>query len=108
MAQVSIEVNGRSYLVGCEDGQEGHLTELAAIIDRQVRQVSEDVGNLGETRLMLMSALLMADELADLRSRLTGLGAEVTRLQAEHARLEERAVSALTGAAQRIETMASA
>ena len=55
MAQVNIEVNGRSYQVGCEDGQEAHLRELAAIIDTQVRQVSADVGQLGETRLMLMS-----------------------------------------------------
>ena len=50
MSQVTIEVNGRPYVVGCEDGQERRLTELAAQLDAQVRQVAMDVGPLGETR----------------------------------------------------------
>ena len=41
MAQINIEVNGRPYAVGCEDGQEGHLQELAKLFDHQVRQVSQ-------------------------------------------------------------------
>ena len=60
MAQVTIEVNGRDYAVGCEDGQEGRLTQLAATVDAQVRQVAHDVGSLGEPRLILMGALVMA------------------------------------------------
>ena len=55
MAQVTLSVNGRPYVVGCEDGQEAHLTELAKLFDTQVRQVSQDVGQLGETRLFLMA-----------------------------------------------------
>ena len=106
MAQVNIEVNGRTYQVGCEDGQEGHLTELAAIIDAQVRQVSAEVGQLGETRLMLMSALMMADELAEARQRLALNQAELARLYAEQSRVEQRAVHLLEAAASRIETMA--
>ena len=63
MAQVTIEVNGRPYQVGCEDGQEAHLLELVRLFDRQVRAVSQDMGQLTETRLFLMAALLLADEL---------------------------------------------
>ena len=44
MAQLTIQVNGRPYTVGCEDGQEAHLLEIARLFDRQVRQVSQDVG----------------------------------------------------------------
>ena len=106
MAQVNIEVNGRTYQVGCEDGQAAHLRELAAIIDAQVRQVSAEVGQLGETRLMLMSALLMADELAEARGRLALAQGELARLQAEQARVEQKAVQLLEAAASRIETMA--
>ena len=106
MAQVNIEVNGRTYQVGCEDGQEAHLAELAAIIDAQVRQVSAEVGQLGETRLMLMSALLMADELAEARRRLALTQGELARMQAEQARVEQKAVHLLEAAAARIETMA--
>ena len=73
MAQLTVEVNGRPYVVGCEDGQEARLRELAAAVDTQVRQVARDVGLLGETRLMLMGALVMADEMANLRADLDAL-----------------------------------
>jgi len=106
MAQISVEVNGRPYAVGCEDGQEAHLMELARMFDHQVRQVGQDMGQLGDTRLFLMGALLLADELADARSRLGALQAEVARLQADRARAESRAVTALEGAAKRIEKLA--
>jgi len=107
MAQINVEVNGRPYAVGCEDGQEPHLIELARMFDHQVRQVGQDMGQLGDTRLFLMGALLLADELADARNRLAALQAEVTRLQADRARVESRAVSALESAAKRIEKLAS-
>ncbi|WP_395670430.1 cell division protein ZapA [Phenylobacterium sp.] len=107
MAQVQIEVNGRPYAVGCEDGQEAHLIELGKLFDRQVRQVGADMGQLGDTRLFLMGALLLADELADARNRLNGLQAELARLQSERARVESRAAAALESAAARIEKLAS-
>ena len=107
MAQISVEVNGRPYAVGCEDGQEQHLIELAKLFDHQVRQVSQDMGQLGDTRLFLMGALLLADELADARNRLAALQMEINRAQADRARVETRAVSALEAAAKRIETLAS-
>ena len=107
MAQISVEVNGRPYAVGCEDGQEAHLIELAKMFDHQVRQVSQDMGQLGDTRLFLMGALLLADELADARTRLAALQTEVGRAQTDRARIETRAVSALESAAKRIERLAS-
>jgi cell division protein ZapA len=108
MAQITVDVNGRSYAVGCEDGQEQHLADLAKMFDRQVRQVSQDMGQLGDTRLFLMGALLLADELADAKGRLDSLQAEVSRLQADRVRVETRAVTAIEGAAKRIEKLAEA
>ena len=107
MAQISIEVNGRPYAVGCEDGQEAHLMELARMFDHQVRQVGQDMGQLGDTRLFLMGALLLADELADARARLAQAQSELSRLQADRTRLETRAVQALETAAKRIEKLAA-
>jgi cell division protein ZapA len=107
MAQVSVDVNGRPYTVGCEDGQEPHLIELARMFDHQVRQVSQDMGQLGDTRLFLMGALLLADELSDARARLAQAQSEVARLQADRGKLETRAVQALETAAKRIEKLAS-
>jgi cell division protein ZapA len=65
MAQVSVRINGRHYQVACEDGQEAHLQKLAAYIDDRVAELVRDVGQVGDARLLVMAALLIADELAD-------------------------------------------
>jgi cell division protein ZapA len=65
MAQVSVRINGRHYQVACEDGQEAHLQKLAAYIDDRVSELVRDVGQVGDARLLVMAALLIADELAD-------------------------------------------
>ena len=107
MGQVTIEVNGHPYVVGCEDGQERRLTELAAALDAQVRQVAMDVGPLGETRLILMGALVMADEIVELRREIERLKGQLSDLAAERAHAERAAVAALEAAAQRIEGLAT-
>jgi cell division protein ZapA len=107
MSQINVDVNGRPYAVGCEDGQEAHLQELAKMFDHQVRQVSQDMGQLGDSRLFLMGALLLADELYDARNRLAALQVELNRVQADRARLESRAVNALENAAGKIEKLAA-
>jgi len=107
MAQVTVQVNGKPYSVGCEDGQERHLIEIARLFDEQVRQVSQDVGNLGETRLFLMGALLLADELADLKLRLQHIQGELAKTQTAQAKIEVKAVAALENAAKRIEKLAA-
>ena len=65
------------------------------------------MGQLGDTRLFLMGALLLADELADARGRLAALQVEISRAQADRGRVETRAVAALEAAAKRIEKLAS-
>ena len=107
MAQINVDVNGRPYAVGCEDGQEAHLQELARMFDQQVRQISQDMGQLGDTRLFLMGALLLADELADAKARLGTVQAELARMQSDQARIEVRATLALDNAAKRIEKLAA-
>jgi cell division protein ZapA len=106
MAQLTIEVNGKPYVVGCEDGQEQHLRNIAGLFDEQVRQIATEVGSLGETRLFLMAALMMADEMADVKARLDALTAEQARLQSDQGRIDVKAVAALEAAAKRIEALA--
>jgi cell division protein ZapA len=107
VAQITIEVNGRPYVVGCEDGQEPRLTELARTVDAQVRQVARDVGPLGETRLMLMGALVMADDIGELRAQIETLKAQLAEALAERGRIELAAVATLDAAAARLEAMAT-
>ena len=107
MAQVTIQVNDRPYVVGCEDGQEQHLIELAQHFDGHVRQVSQEVGQLGESRLFLMGALLLADELADSRARLAQAQGDALRAQSEAQRLEARAAVVLDAATRKVEALAA-
>ena len=102
-----VEVNGKPYVVGCEDGQEPRLRELVAAYDRHVREVATNVGPLGETRLLLMGALLLADDLEDAKTRLARAQADLTRVQSDYARAEARAAMALDSAARRIEALAT-
>ena len=67
MATVSVEVNGRAYAVGCADGQEDRVRQLAQTLDGHVRQVASEVGHVGDLRLFLMAGLLLADELHEAR-----------------------------------------
>lgn len=107
MAQLTIEVNGRSYAVGCEDGQEAHLRSLAASVDQQVRSLAGDVGPLGETRLLLMAALMLADELSAIKGRTGAIEAEIARLREAQAATQDAAVAAIEAAAESIEKLAA-
>ncbi len=68
MAQVTIRINGYAYTVGCEDGQEEHLTRMAAEIEQRITSIKAIGGQSGEARLLMLAALLLADELHDVRT----------------------------------------
>jgi len=68
MAQVTIRINGFSYAVSCEDGQEPHLEQMASEIDRRITSIKAIGGQSGEARLLVLAALLLADELHDTRA----------------------------------------
>lgn len=91
MAQVKVVVNGRSFRLGCRDGEEGRVRDLAAEIDTQVQQIKGGVKTLQDERLFLMAAIMMADQLWEARE-------EIQRLQ----RLapEARAYHVIGGGAQ--------
>ncbi len=65
MAEVTVDVAGRSYRVGCGEGEEEHLTRLARLLDSEARGLMRQFGSMPEGRLLLMTALLVADRLAD-------------------------------------------
>jgi cell division protein ZapA len=65
MGQVSVPVNGRSYAISCDDGQETRIRRLAQYVDAKVAEFVGSVGQCGEARLLLLAALVIADELSD-------------------------------------------
>ena len=80
MGQVSVTVNGRSYEITCDDGQEIRTRRLAQYVDAKVAEFVGRVGQVGEARLLLLAALVIADELSDVNDAL-----ERQRNQAENA-----------------------
>ena len=107
MAQITLTINGKAYIVGCEDGQETHLRALGAIVGAKVDEIGAGAAGLGDTRLMLMAALVLADELASTRAQVVSATAAVERLNSEIDRADGRAIAALEAAARKIEAMAS-
>ena len=62
MANVSIKFNNKEFLLSCEDGQEEHLEELLIEINQKFNQLKNDLGNLGENKLLLITAVKIMDE----------------------------------------------
>ena len=110
MSQVSVTINGRQFRMACEDGQEPHLVELARELDSRITGLRTKVGEIGDTRLTVMAALTVADELAEAGHRVTRLEQELTALQeasvlaGDHSKTAQASVAAaLSSAAERIE-----
>ena len=72
MAQVNITVNNRTYQVACDDGQEAHLSRLGDYVNKRIDQLIASVGQVGESRLLVMVSLLLADELSDIHAQSSG------------------------------------
>jgi len=112
LAKVQIEINGRRYAIGCDEGQEDHVMRLARYFDEHVKRLASSVGQIGDQRLFLMGALIVADEMHDLKVRLDKAEAEIARLsdvraQAAQAAQDPAPVTALEGAAGRLEALAA-
>ena len=83
MSKVSVMLNGREFTIGCEDGQEAYLKELAQTLDRRVGTIASQVGQIGDLRLLLMAALMLVDEQKDAERRVEALESHVEHLRRE-------------------------
>src|SRR3954447_13199041 len=86
MPLVNVMVNGRAYTIACDEGEEEHLKELAAHVDAKAREVLGSVGQVGDTRMLLMTALLIADEHHELTGKVPASDGEKQSL---HLRVEK-------------------
>lgn len=96
MPTVEIMVNGRRHSVQCGEGEEGRVKRLASYVDRKISDLSRGQSQQGDSRLLLMASLLVADELSDAFE-------EIKRLQAV---LDERVQDVETQAATALEQIA--
>jgi cell division protein ZapA len=112
MSQVNVTINGRQFRMACEDGQEAHLAELAQQLDRRIEGLRAKFGEIGDTRLTVMAAITVADELTEMQQRLKRLEEELAAIKGAQEATADRNKSAqtalaaaLTSAAERIESV---
>jgi cell division protein ZapA len=110
MSQIIATIAGRQFRLACEDGQEDHLQALAKDIDQRIIDLRRKFGEIGDTRLTVMAALMVADELAEAMHKMRRLEEDVAALQDARLVAADRAkaasdavVGAFNSAAERIE-----
>jgi cell division protein ZapA len=113
MAQVVVTIAGRTYRMACDDGEEARLEHLARDFDERISGLRASFGEIGDQRIIVMAALTLADELgetqrqlADIRARVAEADGATKSEEAKSAHRQDRLVSALSEAAQRIERIA--
>ena len=101
MAEVTITLNGRTYRLECDDGEEEHLLSLSDKVGERLRSLQKQFGQVGDDRLLLMTALMIADEKNEVEKKLE-------ELEAEHAGAEKVVADEISAAADRIEVLSAA
>ena len=69
MANVNVKFNNKEYLLSCDDGQEENLKELANFLDSKYNELKKNLGNIGESKLLLITAIQMVDDYFDLNKK---------------------------------------
>lgn len=112
MGQVVVTVCGRGYAMQCADGEEEHLAELAQLIDQEVTTIQRSVGQVGDTRLLLMAGLVIADKLAEGLRRIEELQDQIASMRVSRngavkqgQELEEKVAERLEAATRRLEAV---
>ena len=93
MANINIKFNNKDYLLSCEDGQEENLKELADYLDTKYKELKKNLGNIGESRLMLITAIKMVDEYFDLNKKVNSKKNEFEKLSIKFKELRSLAIN---------------
>ncbi len=99
-------VNGHPYKVACDDGQEPRIRRLAQYVDARVGEFVKNIGQVGEARLLLLTALVIADELSDTNEALAQERSRYRAAESEGDEAIEAASGTIHNLAQRIEAIA--
>jgi len=92
MAQAVVTIAGRVYRMNCEEGEQGHIEELARLVEGKIDDLRGAFGEIGEQRIVVMAAISLADELFAAQRQLAEVKVELetSRAETEKARLRER------------------
>ena len=107
MANVNIRFNNKDYLLSCEDGQEENLKKLADYLDSKYSELKKDLGNIGESKLMLITAIKMVDEYFDLNKKVNSKKNEFEKLSIKFKELRSLAINYRDDKGKEIEKLKS-
>ncbi len=102
MAEVTLTINGRNYGIACDDGQEKRVKELGYYIDQRMRDIAKAGAANNEVHLMILTSLMLADEVFDLRDSIGDLGEQVRHTQ-DQQHDEAAIAAAISELAERID-----
>ena len=105
MAQIELKIGGNAYTVACRDGEEGHLTKIAEIVDKKAVDARQAVGSVSEVRQLLFASLLLADELDEARKGAPAAAPAPSPVPAPQAQSDEH-LALLEDIAARLENLA--
>jgi len=107
MSQVAITLNGRTYRLECDDGEEAHLLSLSELVGKHIEKLKGKFGQIGDDRLMLMAALMIADDYMEVRRQLDEIEQEKISADEIIQTAQATVVGDIEAAAERIEVLNS-
>ncbi len=81
MSEVTLKINNRGYCLSCDDGQEQHLTDLAHFVDSRLRDIGAAGAATNESHLLVLTSLVLADELYGMKDQLTQAQQQLAEIQ---------------------------
>lgn len=96
MGQVAVTLNGRTYRLECNEGEEAHLSQLAEYVGAHVDEMRRKFGQVGDDRLILMASLFVTDELWALRADVEDLRAQLAEARRDKSESDQNARSVET------------
>ena len=93
MANVNIKFNNKDYLLSCDDGQEENLKELAGHLDTKYSELKKNLGNIGESKLLLITAIQMVDDYFDLNKKINSKKNDFEKLSIKFKELRSLAIN---------------
>ena len=93
MANVNIKFNNKDYLLSCDDGQEENLKELANFLDTKYAELKKNLGNIGESKLLLITAIQMVDDYFDLNKKINSKKYDFEKLSIKFKELRSLAIN---------------
>ncbi len=83
MPQVAVQINGKTYRMACDEGQEAHLLDLAQRFNKTIDSLRGSFGEIGDQRLTVMAGIMVQDELVGAQRKMMGLEAELASIRTD-------------------------